>query len=88
MEALPPPPAFTPPKPAFLVAPSQVILTQPTPDTEHGEESTAETVVQGKQRPQKLVETTSRLLLEQELAEERRCVSVVIWLILAPFART
>ncbi|KAL1434794.1 hypothetical protein MTO96_001689 [Rhipicephalus appendiculatus] len=39
MDTVPPPPAFTPPKPSFLVAPSQVILTQPTPDQEQGGEA-------------------------------------------------
>ncbi|CAN8006290.1 unnamed protein product, partial [Ixodes hexagonus] len=47
MDALPPPPAFTPPKPAFLVTPSQVLLTQPTPDQEQGDhESSDGTAVQ------------------------------------------
>ncbi|XP_075738370.1 FCH and double SH3 domains nervous wreck isoform X1 [Rhipicephalus microplus] len=39
MDTVPPPPAFTPPKPSFLVAPSQVILTQPTPDQEQSGEA-------------------------------------------------
>lgn len=35
-----PPPLYTPPKPMFLVPPAQVILTQPTPETEHVNDGT------------------------------------------------